>query len=377
MSLSYILAGLAALSLLLLFWQWVAAVRFPLHRRDPRPDFAPPLSLLKPLKGCDEETENCLRSWLRQEYPGQLQFLFAVTDAADPAYPLVQKLLAEYPHHDAQVIVCSTLTGANAKVSKLAQLERLAKHAYFVVSDADVFVPPDFLRQLVQPFRAAQTGLVHCFYLLANPGSLALRWEAVAINADFWSQVLQSRTLKPVDFALGAVMALRRDVFQQNGGFTALVDYLADDYKLGQGIAHAGKHIEFCPVVVECRSAPHGWADVWTHQLRWARTIRLCQPVPYFFSILSNATLWPLLWLLARPGKLTLSSLVTALVLRMALSADLQRRLTGSGAWAYAWLAPVKDILQFGLWLMAFAGNEVVWRGQRYQTLRGGKLIRM
>ena len=32
-----------------------------------------------------------------------------------------------------------------------------------------------------------------------------------------------------------------------------------------------------------------GWSAVWKHQLRWARTIRVCQPVPYFFSLLSNA----------------------------------------------------------------------------------------
>jgi len=33
------------------------------------------------------------------------------------------------------------------------------------------------------------------------------------------------------------------------------------------------------------------------HQLRWARTIRVCQPFPFFMSILNNSTLWPLLWL--------------------------------------------------------------------------------
>jgi len=41
------------------------------------------------------------------------------------------------------------------------------------------------------------------FYRLANPSTLAMQWEAIAINADFWSQVLQSQTLKPLDFALG------------------------------------------------------------------------------------------------------------------------------------------------------------------------------
>src|ERR1035437_635368 len=115
-----------------------------------------------------------------------------------------------------------------------------------------------------------------------------MQWEAIAINADFWSQVLQSRSLKPLDFALGAVMATRRRQLEEIGGFAPLVDCLADDYQLGNRIARRGHPIALSPVVVECWSAPMGWAAVWKHQLRWARTIRVCQPAPYFFSLLSN-----------------------------------------------------------------------------------------
>src|ERR1035441_8628013 len=123
-------------------------------------------------------------------------------------------------------------------------------------------------------------GLVCCFYRLANPTTLAMQWEAIGMNADFWSQVLQSRSLKPLDFALGAVMAIRRQHLEEIGGFAPLVDCLADDYQLGNRIARRGHPIILSSLVVECWSAPMGWAAVWKHQLRWARTIRVCQPVP-------------------------------------------------------------------------------------------------
>src|SRR5439155_11727545 len=97
----------------------------------------------------------------------------------------------------------------------------LGAHDLFVISDADVRVPPDFLANVLAPLHDAQIGLVNCFYRLANPVSLPMRWEAVAINADFWSQVLQSRSLKPLDFALGAAMALRRADLDRIGGFAA------------------------------------------------------------------------------------------------------------------------------------------------------------
>src|SRR6185437_1425839 len=110
-----------------------------------------------------------------------------------------------------------------------------------------------FLVNAVAPLQSAEVGLVNCFYRLANPSTTAMRWEALAINADFWSQVLQGRTMQPLDFALGAVMATRRESLEKIGGFAALADYLADDFQLGNRIVRdAGKTIALCPVVVDC-----------------------------------------------------------------------------------------------------------------------------
>jgi ceramide glucosyltransferase len=229
---------------------------------------------------------------------------------------------------------------------------------------------------------------VCCFYRLANPTTLAMQWEAIAINGDFWSQVLQSRSLKPIDFALGAVMATRRQQLQEIGGFAGLVDCLADDYQLGNRIARRGHSIALSPVVVECWSPPMGWADVWKHQLRWARTIRVCQPAPYFFSILSNATLWPLLWLVVKPAAPVAACAIFCWLVRIMTALDFQRRLNrapsdpmaqspSQAPARYAWLILVKDLLQAAIWLLAFLGNRIEWRGQRLRLRRDGTLERL
>jgi ceramide glucosyltransferase len=202
-----------------------------------------------------------------------------------------------------------------------------------------------------------------------------MQWEVIAINADFWSQVLQSRSLKPIDFALGAVMAIRRQQLREIGGFDALLDCLADDYQLGNRIARRGYSIALSPVVVECWSAPMGWAAVWKHQLRWARTIRVCQPVPYFFSLLSNATLWPLLWLIVRPAAPVCALALGCWLIRIMTALNLEQRLTqGRTLFALGWLVPVKDLLQTAIWLLAFLGNRVEWRGRQMRLRRDGKL---
>jgi ceramide glucosyltransferase len=215
-----------------------------------------------------------------------------------------------------------------------------------------------------------------------------MQWEAIAINADFWSQVLQSRSLKPLDFALGAVMVVRRRQLEEIGGFNGLKDCLADDYQLGNRLARRGYVLELSPIVVECCSEPMDWIAVWKHQLRWARTIRVCQPGPYFFSILSNPTLWPLLWVAICPGAPALAFLGASWVVRVLVALNLQKRLRPplsdpsdrsdqsdpSASLTWLLLVPLKDLLQAALWLMAYLGNHVEWRGQRLRLRRDGTL---
>ena len=373
-----VFATLAVLSLVLTFWRWLVSERFPLHRRTPRPDSLPGLTILKPLKGRNAETKRCLQSWFVQQYPGPVQILCGVASADDPVCEIVREMLPQSIGIDAKLIICAEDMGVNRKVSTLRQLEPHILHPLVMVSDADVEVPGDFAATVAPLLAAPGTGLVNCFYRLANPATAAMRWEAIAINADFWSQVLQARSLGPVDFALGAVMSMPASMLRQIGGFAPLADYLADDFQLGRSIARAGGRIDFSGAVVDCREAPLGWKDVWRHQLRWARTIRVCRPAPYFLSILGNATLWPLLWVLAANDATAVPFFMVTLLFRTVSAAHQQKRLTESDDHsAYWWLTPVKDLLEVLIWAAAFWGNHVEWRGERYRILRGGKMLKI
>jgi ceramide glucosyltransferase len=372
-----ILGTLALLSLALALWQWWMGHRFPLHKPIPAARSAAGVTLLKPLKGCDEATEKCLRSWFEKSYDGPIQILFGVASANDPVCDLIRKLLQEFAKSDAQLVICGPLSGTNLKVSKLMQLEKLAKYDILIVSDADVRVPAEFLVNVISPLIDPGIGLVNCFYRLANPSSLAMEWEATAVNVDFWSQVLQSQSLKPLDFAMGAVMATRRKQLQEIGGFAAMADCLADDYQLGKRISRNGYRIVLCPVVVECWSERMGWKAVWKHQLRWARTIRVCQPAPYFFSILSNATLWPLLWLAFNPALPQLLCALGCWLVRIGTAMNLQKKMTCKPvSFLHGAFVLVKDLLQTAIWLQAFAGNRIEWRGELMRLRPDGTLVR-
>jgi ceramide glucosyltransferase len=289
---------------------------------------------------------------------------------------LARELIATHPQVDAALVICPKLLGPNAKVSTLVQLQSLAKHEVVAISDADIRVAHDFLAQAVAPLQDSQIALANCFYeFKAGPGaSLAMRWEAFAVNCDFWSQVLQAGTLKPLDFALGAVMITTAKRLREIGAFESLLDYLADDYQLGHRLARAGGEIIITTVVVESWTPLMSMREIWQHQLRWSRTIRVCQPIPYFFSILNDVTLWSLLCLAAMPRMFPLVAVLifargaTAIL----TEAKLTRRVNIFAA-PIAWYA---DLVRPVIWALAFLGNTVTWRGETYRVLRGGKLVR-
>jgi len=404
MTFLYLFGALTVISLGLNVWQWLAARRFPLHQPVPTATDLPPVTLLKPLKGCDEHTGDCLRSWLTQDYPAPVQVLFGVQDAADPVCDVVRKLIGEFPQFDARLVICPESLGPNPKVSTLMQLERLIGAANgratllspslgdrsvaapvhaLVISDADMMAPPGYLKEAITILQRNGVGLVNSFYRLANPRNRAMWLEAIAVNCDFWSQVCQSNSMRPMKFALGAAMTLRADTLQLTGGFQALVDYIADDNRLGRLVHRAGQRVELTCAVLDCYSAPMTFRQVWDHQLRWARTIRACEPVPYFFSVLTHTSFWSVLlfawWLMMSPepdASLWAPALwLVAACIRGATGEANWRRLTGTKlpAWKPACLAE-KDYLGVLWWLLAFLGNNVTWRGRRHRILKAGRL---
>ena len=377
MILSSVLAAFAGLSFALGVWQWIVGRRFPIRKlQQTAANFHPPISILKPLKGCDAETEGCLESWFQQEYPNEIQLLFGATSPDDPVCDLVRRLMAKYPNRETQLVIATPLLGTNAKVSTLCHLTTRAKHEHLIISDADVFIATDFLPALVEGLAQKSVGIVNCLYIQAGAKTLPMRIEAVAGNADFWTHVLQAVALKPMDFALGAVMAMRKADLASIGGFEALLNYLADEFELGRRMASSGKRLEICATPVECRAEQYGWKEMWQHQVRWGRTIRVCRPVAYFFSVLGNGTLWPLLALTTAggAGKLIFLSM---LALRILAAVSNYARLTGRRASWVALVTPLHDLGQAVVWFVSFLGNKIVWRGEHYRVNTKGELRKL
>ena len=375
MDIDSVLGGICLVSFAVLLWQWWEAARLPLHQRLQKTPYAPDVTLFKPLKGCEPRTMECIASWLEQDYPGNVQILFGVADPKDPVLPELERLLKRYPAFHADIILCTEDLGANRKVSSLIQMSRKANGEVWIVSDADILAPKDLVRNIVQPLSDPQNGAVNCLYQIVAPSGFAMSLEKIGVNADFWSQVAQSLRLAEQNFCLGAVMAVNATVFRETGGFEPLANMLADDYHIGNRIHHSGKKIVLSSLVVDSIAHQANIREVWSHQLRWARTICFERPVSYGLSIISNTTFWAVLWLICGSHSSRYIIAGGVLLIRVLAVADLQHRLAldwrACRSSVLVWL---KDLFQFMIWLCAFCGNQVEWRGQRFRVRKGGVL---
>ena len=174
------------------------------------------------------------RSHCLLDYP-EYEIIFGVSEEDDPAVELVRRLQAEFPQRTIQLVVCNRNLGTNRKVSNLAQMLPSARYDHLIVNDSDIRIQPDYLQRVVTPFADPKIGMVTCLYRGVPNKTLGSRLESIGISTDFSGGVLSAREVeKGIHFALGSTMVFRRNDLQAIGGFEAVVDYLADDYELGQ-----------------------------------------------------------------------------------------------------------------------------------------------
>lgn len=334
----------------------------------------PPITIMKPLKGEDHELYKNLASFCAQDYP-RFQIIFCAASPEDPALDVVERLRRNFPRLDAEVVVSRQKIGCNPKISNLANAESKIKYDTLMISDSDIRVHSDFLRKMVGPLGDPRVGMVNCFYRAVKPKGIFSVLKAMAINSQYLPQALTAGAFG-MRFAMGAAMLVRRRVFEATGGFQNLADHIADDYTLGEAVQKAGYRLEFSQVVVDSVTERWGATELFGHQAREARTVRICQPAGYFGTILLQGFTLLTIQALLFGATRDILRLCLALWAVKAAGNYLILRLLGKSqnAWSL-WLLPLSEWLAFSSWVLGFTSNEVLWRGVMYSIEPNGRLI--
>jgi ceramide glucosyltransferase len=338
--------------------------------------FTPPVSLLKPLDGAEPNLEAHLESFFDQDYP-QFEILFCARSVNDPGLEAARRVAARHPHIPARFFSTGEQTWINAKVSSLELMHAAARHDIFIISDSDVRVARNYVREVVAPFAEEKVGAVTCLYRGAADRGFWSRLEAAGMSVEMTSGVLTANLLEGMKFALGPTMAVRRACVEAMGGFGVLGPYCSDDFLLGAKVADQGRTVVLSHHVIDHIILNLSFAASLRHQTRWMKSTRFSRPLGHLGTALTFSVPFGILAALAALALhlpvLALALLAYSIVNRMILAA-----LVGSLAvhehhlLRTIILYPIRDILGFCCWAASYWGSTILWRGRRYRLSRGG-----
>jgi ceramide glucosyltransferase len=342
---------------------------------------APDVTILKPVKGIDPRMYAGLVSHCEQQYAGNFEIIFGVSSLDDPAAAEINRLRAEFPAIAIRLVECRERLGTSGKVSNLVQMLREARYEHVIINDSDIHVTPHYLTQVMACFADPNVGMVTAPYIGrtadSGPGlTLWSRLEALGISTDFFAGVLTARKLEGgIRFGLGSTLATSKAALAKAGGLEPLVEYLADDYEMGERIANAGFRVELCSEVVETTVPAYQFTGFRDHQLRWARSTRDSRKLGYLGLGITYALPWAIMTCIASGLALWSFSLLSIVLLaRVAVALSVGVGVLRDGqVLRDLYLLPLRDVFGLGFWAWSFAGDTVVWRGELFH-LRNGRI---
>ena len=361
-----------------LFPAWVyligaamAVIRFA-RRPSPVISDQPAVSVLKPLHGDEPGLYDNLRSFAEQDYPA-LQILLGVNNPEDGALPAAHALIRDLPACDIALVVNARASGSNKKVANLENMFEVARHELIVLADSDMRVDRHYLGAVTAPLHDGQTGVVTCLYKGVPTGGTWSEFGAMHINFGFLPSALVAQSLGLGGGCFGATIALRRETLERIGGFARLRDELADDHRIGDEVRALGLSVVLSPYIVEARVFEPSLAELWRHELRWARTVRAMAPAGFAGSVLAHPVAIAALAAAATGFGLTACiSLVISCVLRWVTARVIADALGLPPA--KPWLLPMRDALSFAVFVASFFGRTVFWRDQVFQVEASGRM---
>jgi ceramide glucosyltransferase len=345
-----------------------------LRRLPPRDDsFAPPVSILKPVRGVDPGAYENFASYCRLDYP-EYELVFAMADPHDPVIPVIEQLQRDFPDRSIRFVTDVPCVGENNKVNSLCRLVKEARYELLVMTDSDVRVARDYLREVVAPFADRRVGGVTSFYRCAGGGTLAADLDMLGMCMDSVPSALVARRLEgKVQFAFGWTMATTKTRLAEIGGWEAMANHHSDDFELGNRIASKGHRVELMREPVWMVFPQEKFGDLLRHELRWSIGLRNVRPAGYAGMIFTHGLPWAVLAAIVAvaSGWIGTAAAFVAvyLVLRLGVA-------YAAGVWGLQdrnitsklWLAPVRDAISAVVWFAGFFTDRITWRGLEYRV---------
>lgn len=335
------------------------------NRRKTRPAELPPISILKPLKGLDDQLETNLRSFFQLDYP-DYELIFGVADHSDPAVAIVRRLQRQHASIKSTLVIDERRRSLNPKINNLRNMLASANHNYLLISDSNIRVGSGYLIDMMRHMQRSNVGLVTSTIRGIAAGTIAGIFENLHLNTFVASSVFAVRRLFRVPVVIGKSMLFSRQTLHRIGGFEAFGDFLAEDQLIGLTVRELGYNIRTSTYFVDNVNESWNWEKFLNRHIRWAKMRRNLDLPNYVSEILSHPLALTLAYAALRlddRGLQVLLTIMTAKYFCDVLALFLMR--SDLRLW-HCLLLPVKDLVIFGVWFVPFFSRSISWRGNRY-----------
>jgi ceramide glucosyltransferase len=355
---------------------YCSARYFRVARREnpPNTDFTPPISCLKPIRGLDEDAYENYASFCRQDYP-EYEIIFCV-DSDDPALPVLEKLIADFPERNIRLLFGSGRNAINDKVARLVRLVSEAQYELLVITDGDIRVGPDYLRAVAHPFRDPKVGGATTLYVSTEETSFVQELQSVGMISDFFAGILVAWQLDGIKFMFGQSIVTTRQRIAGFGGYEVIENRPADDLNVGRLVAAQGYEVKLLPYIVKTVADFQSLKDLFYKRVRWMTVMRLMRRRGHQGLIFTWGLIWALIAVAIHPTlPIAIGYLGSYIVLRVVLTWMIgihgmrQKRL-----WSKMLLIPLWDAVAFMIWVASFGRSVIRWRGYDYY-IRDGILV--
>jgi ceramide glucosyltransferase len=334
--------------------------------------FTPPVSILKPIRGLDKDAYENLVSFCQLDYP-EYEIVCCVDPDDQAVLGVLAKLTRNFPKCNIRILYGSGRLATNDKVAKLARLVEDAAYEYVVISDSDVRVRPDYIRQVIAPLRDPKVGATTCLYVPTDVNTLTDRLQTIGMMSDFYAGVLVDWQLEGIKFALGPTIATTRTMLNGFGGYAELENRPADDLLVGRLIAAQGYEVVLLRYAIETVCDYGSFRELLHKRLRWVVVMRHMRRWGHLGLAFTQGLPLALVAIAFHPTRtVAVAYLGVYFVLRCAMAWMIGIRGLGQRfLWRELPLIPLWDAIAVAIWLTSFARSSIRWRGADYYIRQG------
>lgn len=197
----------------------------------------PTVSILVACRNEEQNIEQCIQSLIELNYPkDKLKIIIGNDQSEDNTLKIAKQYAREYSF--IQVFdVQEDSTGLKAKARVMAQLDKHAIGDYYLVTDADVRVEPNWILGLLSNMND-KIGVASGTTMVRSNGLGGLFQE---IDWAYFMGLLNVISYSGVPAtAVGNNMIIRKEAYWQTGGYSKIRFSITEDYKLYKEVCDKG-----------------------------------------------------------------------------------------------------------------------------------------